>query len=468
MPEWQKYLGPATGESVSLSVAMLYARDPGTPLTVLVPDAVLAERVVSEIPLWLQAFGLQADVLHLPEGTVRADQVISESDSPRSLALSRMLTSPPEITVASVGAALAPAPAPETIRSATILLRLGDHFSMTDLAGKLVELDYDDELEVTVPGEFARRGGLMDIFSFSEQRPARLEFFGDEIDSIRLFEPSTQLSVEKVPEYRVVMRAGAAASRESESDFLDYLSGRTVLLFPALSARHLEQYGNERQQQRFRDLEQREDLCRVLDPVEIVEYEEVFHPKCFTLDALIRSALPDDAAEGSAELIRQWNSGIIARWIDDGVKVVINGKSESDLIHLREWLNEAGLPEDGKQLIVRIGNLPFGIYLPGLKLAFLTDRELFGLTAKTAPRRFVPVEQGRTDSDRGSEDLSAFAELDEGDYAVHIQHGICIYKGLRIVSSGGAVAEMIALEFDDGAMMHVPLWQAHCISKYIG
>lgn len=469
VPGWQKCLGPVTPESASLPIALLYAAEPGKPLTILAPDAAQAERITAELPQWLKAFALEAEVMQLPESSVRPDQMSAESDSPRSLALARMLTDPPQITVASIGAALAPAPTPDTLRNATIRLRVGDAFPMTDLAGKLVELDYDDELEVTVPGEFARRGGLMDVFSFSEQRPARLEFFGDEIDSIRLFDPASQLSVEKVTEYRIVMRAGAAASKDSDSDFLDYFSGRTILLFPSLAERHLERYGNEKQQQRFRMFCEKNGFCRILDSVEVTESDHVFQPKCYTLDSLIRSALPDDVAAGSAELIRQWNSGIIARWVDDGVKVVINGKSEADLVHLREWLTEAGLPEDGKLLSVRTGELPFGVFLPGLKRAFLTERELFGLTAKTAPRRIAPEqEKGAENSRSGGEDLSVFAELDEGDYAVHIQHGICIYRGLNVVSSGGATAEMITLEFDDGAMMHVPLWQAHCISKYIG
>ena len=399
VPGWQDFLGPALPESASLFVALLAAAEPGRPLTILAPDAALAERITAELPLWLKAFAREAEVMLLPEGAVRADQVATENDSPRTLALACMLTDPPQITVASIGAALAPAPAPETLRNATIRLQVGDTFSMTDLAGKLVELDYDDELEVTIPGEFARRGGLMDVYSFSEKMPARLEFFGDEIDSIRLFDPSTQLSVEKVTSYPIVMRAGAAASKESEADFLDYIPGRTILLFPALAERYLERYGTEAQQERFRQFEPCKDLCRVLDNVEMTEHDNVFQPKCFTLDALIRSALPDDAAEGTADLIRQWNSGIIARWIDDGVKIVVNGKSEGDLVHLRAWLTEAGLPEDGKSLSVRIGELPFGIYLPGLKRAFLTERELFGLTAKTAPRRIAPDqagEQGKT------------------------------------------------------------------------
>ncbi len=469
VPGWQDLLGPAVPESASLFVAMLAAADPDCPLTILAPDAALAERITVELFLWLKAFARETEVMLLPEGTVRADQVLSENDSPRTLAFARMLSAPPRITVASIGAALAPAPAPETLRNATFQLEAGDTFPMTDLAGKLVALDYDDELEVTVPGEFARRGGLMDVFSFSEKLPARLEFFGDEIDSIRLFDPSTQLSVEKATRYQIVMRAGSAASKDSEADFLDYIPGRTVLLFPALARRYLERYGNETQQERFRLFASRKDLCRILDNVEMTEFDNVFQPRCFTLDSLIRSALPDDAAEGTADLIRQWNSGIIARWIDEGIRIVVCGKSEADLVHLREWLAEAGLPEDGKSLAVRTGDLPFGIFLPGLKRAFLTERELFGLTAKTAPRRMAPEPDSEPEKTvRGGEDLSAFAELDEGDYAVHIRHGICIYRGLSVVATGGAAAEMIALEFDDGAMMHVPLWQAHCISKYIG
>lgn len=481
LPAGKKRIGPTDPATVVLAAAVLFAREPGKPLTVITPDAAFADRVLEELPLWLDHLAVSASVMLLPEGLERGEKLASETDSPRSLALARTLTSPPDITVASVSAALAPAPAPSTLLDRTIRLKTGDTVPIPELAEKLVALDYDDEPEVAVPGEFSRRGGLIDIFSFSEDLPARIEFFGDEIDSIRLFDPATQLSVGSVNEYRIVMRSGAAAAKDSGADFLDYLSTekvRLLFLFPDLARRHLEQYEPENAGTRFEAIRKKfqKNATDILDAAEAAGVRDAFQIPCFPVDDLIRAGLPDDAAEGASDLIRQWNAGIIARWLGDGAAVQVSGRTESDRSHIREWLKEAGLAEDGKTLLVTEGSFPCGIYLPTLKRAFLTEHELFGLTPKKSARRpdILPNRKDKarfehaTEAGADGEDLSAFADLEEGDYAVHLQHGICIYRGLETVRTGGGAAEMLKLEFDDEAIMYIPLWQAHCVTKYIG
>jgi len=483
LPAGKRKIGPVDPVSAALTVALISARDPARPLVVVTPNAALADRIQAELPLWLDNLDAASTVMLLPDGSEHGEKLASETDSPRSLALARTLTDPPRITVTSASALLAPAPCPDTIRDCTITLNVGDEYPIPDLAKKLVDLDYDDEPEVAVSGEFARRGGLIDIFSFSERLPARIEFFGDEVDSIRLFDPATQLSVESVKEYRIVMRSGAAASKDSGADFSDYLDPkeiRMLFLFPDLAKRHLEQYEPEEANQRFDKIRKRfaKDAVEILDAAQAAGTADVFQVPCFPVDDLIRSGLPDGAETGAADLIRQWNSGIIARWLDDGVTVQITGRTEADRKHIREWLEETGLPEDGKTLYVTGGDFPCGVYLPTLKRAYLTEHELFGLAPKKSVRRTPDIlqnqkqktqyEQATASGGGGEEDLSAFADLEEGDYAVHIQHGICIYRGLKTVQTGGATAEMLKLEFDDDAVMYIPLWQAHYISKYIG
>ena len=87
----------------------------------------------------------------------------------------------------------------------------------------LVTLDYDDEVTVTIPGEFSRRGGIVDIFSPAHDEPCRIEFFGDEIDSLRAFSPENQRSTGKLDSYRVINRAGITAGGAAESDLFEYL-----------------------------------------------------------------------------------------------------------------------------------------------------------------------------------------------------------------------------------------------------
>ena len=181
IPAGKSVIGPVDPTCSALGAVLLRLAAGSEPLTILAPDTALTERLLSEMPLWFRLFQQEPDLQELPESTDRPGHTAAEADAPRTLILSRMLNDPPEITVASVGAALSPAPSPETLRSASFVLKPGMTIPLMDLAERLVKLDYDDETEVTVPGEFARRGGLMDIFSFSSDSPARIEFFGDEV-----------------------------------------------------------------------------------------------------------------------------------------------------------------------------------------------------------------------------------------------------------------------------------------------
>ena len=92
-----------------------------------------------------------------------------------------------------------------------------------DLLERLVLMDYDDEALVTISGEFSRRGGIVDIFSPAHDEPCRIEFFGDEIDSMRFFSPETQRSTGAADVYRVINRAGITAGGAAESDAFAYL-----------------------------------------------------------------------------------------------------------------------------------------------------------------------------------------------------------------------------------------------------
>ena len=105
------------------------------------------------------------------------------------------------------------------------------------LATLLVEMDYDDEPEVTQKGEFSRRGGLIDVYSPALDYPARIEFFGDEVESIRQFSERSQISVGEIPEYKLIMRSGSGEEESTEelgnfSDYVKLYAPRVITLFP--------------------------------------------------------------------------------------------------------------------------------------------------------------------------------------------------------------------------------------------
>ncbi len=479
IPPDKKQIGPVEHNALSLLAALQYLAADKQRTVLIVPDTILASRLSCELPQWLSVFEPEpGEVLLLPDNSDVAGTAgnIDANDSPRSRVLYETLEGNPAIVVASISAILDAAPHPDTLKNSEIVLRQGKNCELSKLAEHLVELDYFDEPEVTVPGEFARRGGLIDIFSFSAETPARIEFFGDEIDSIRIFDTGTQRSTARVEEYRVTMRAGSADRKDEISDYIEYLTPEKthlVVIFPELCTRHLERYGTEKMRLRYEQFLKkfRKVTAEILDAAEAADKPDCFHPSCFPLESLIHDSLPEGTSEdNAAELMRQWNTSLIDRWTKSGVLVTIFGSSEPDVLHIRQSLQESGLKEDTEHLAVEQKSIPSGLYLPELKLAYLTEHELFGSTVKTAAR-YIRKEEPKTDTEKesgGTEDLSAYSDLDEGDYAVHIQHGICIYHGLKNVKGDGTITEMMKLEFADEHILYVPLWQAHCVARYIG
>ena len=167
-----------------------------------------AEQCRDDLTAWAEVVGKTVSMHALPDGSTRRQSLL-QSDSPRAEALHRLLVDPPDVFFGSVTSLTSPAPVPRLMRESELVLKVGDEVDLKELAERLVEMGYDDEIEVGMPGEFARRGGLIDIFSSSEPAPARIEFFGDTIDSIRLFRPDTQTSTGRVDSYRVILRSGS-------------------------------------------------------------------------------------------------------------------------------------------------------------------------------------------------------------------------------------------------------------------
>lgn len=452
------------------------------PLLVVSPALPLAERVKEDLTLLSEVLSTNFRIGGLPEGSTRS-QALAGSDAPRAEVLYRTLTDPPALISVSLSALLAPAPAPRKMRDSGLLLRPGMEISIPALAEKLLEMEYDDELEVVRPGEFARRGGIVDLFSPSEKLPARIEFWGDVIDSIRLFRPDTQISCAPAEEYRVILRSGSAPAGEDPSsdsaDFADYFEDPLLaVIHPAECMRHLEQFGTAENLARWETLLKRAGLRKIFfpDAAEAAALEkDLSAPACYPAFAHIVKSLPEGAEESCSELARQLGAAQIRSWCREGCHVVLLGRSTADAAYIRSWLEEAGLlhpqEEDG---VLQIDHSPFprGVFLPEENLAVLTEQELFSIPGKvrssTASRsRAEDLPSSARGTDGGM--FTTMGELEEGGYAVHINYGICLYRGLKtLTSSDGGTEEVLELEFADDTIVNVPVWQADCVSRYIG
>ena len=196
----------------------------GKPLVAAFPELKLADRAAAECEAVAALTGIPLRILPIPE-CGRGKLLFPGGEARRARALNAALTDAFDLYIGSVHALTAPAPKPAETRESTLILRPGLEIPPAALLEKLVKLDYDDEYEATVSGEFARRGGIVDLFSPAHDFPCRVEFFGDEIDSLRSFAPETQRSTGPLDEYRVIGRAGITAGGAAEADFFDYLAG---------------------------------------------------------------------------------------------------------------------------------------------------------------------------------------------------------------------------------------------------
>jgi len=441
----------------------------GRPRLAIFPVMTQAERIHATLRVWEQEFGLGMKVLYLPE-TVEHGHFIPENESERARTLYEALSAPYDLVVGSVSACLGAAPYPEDVLGKEISLRRGETIDFAGLLEKLVELDYDDELEVSVRGEFSHRGGIIDIFSPAHDFPVRLEFWGDTIDSMRRFDPATQRSDKELDEYRVIPRAGMQSSGDvRDCDFFNYAerAGAAItLVYPQECRSRLNAIGDQDMTRRFEGALDRAEVSTLLDAADKVP-EHHFVSDCYPAAEHLKNSLPDEMRDGGLEMLREIIAGQIRQWLDTNYRITMQARDEASLTYLHNWCDEYAIPK--AKIHFEVGQMMEGLLFPTLKCAFLTEKELFTANLfKNASAMLPPVEQPPDLRVRMEDDTAAFADLEEGDYAIHLMYGIGIFRGIREIKHKDVNRELIVLEYRDGAIIYVPVWQAGLVSRYIG
>ena len=196
--------------------AMRSAPPASGPLVTVVPDAARLDRMLEDLKAIADAAGFAPRILVIPE-TGRGKLLFPGAESRRARALDAALRQEFDLVLGGCHALLGPAPPPAESRRASLTITPGMTISPAELASRLVALDYDDEYEAATTGEFARRGGIVDIYSPAHDFPCRVEFFGDEVESLRSFDPATQRSTGPLERYEVIGRSGITAGGAAES-----------------------------------------------------------------------------------------------------------------------------------------------------------------------------------------------------------------------------------------------------------
>jgi transcription-repair coupling factor (superfamily II helicase) len=480
---------------------------------------------------------------------------------------SRVTFQAPPTIVTSVIALLQRTFPPQFLRAHTRVLSRGDRIDPLDLVEWLEDQGYEPEAQVTQKGELALRGGILDIYPLTSPWPVRLEFFGDELESLRHFDPFTQVSREEIGLIALppagelgVMKKSEARSPKSEGSsngpvggrtterlgtLLEYLPSNTIWLLcePEQLTERADDYAGqipeqdpffvpweEFQQQAIRAgmtlVEVAEtDSCRSRGEERLDESEvrsskfEVRSLKSEVDQSLLTLAptvlfasldafrpLVERAPEPQvAEAQRREFFDQLHRWLRRGYALHVFCNNDGERQRFAEIWNELDFdtspparPPAGEEvtrfplpasLSTNVGSLSRGFLYDDGKLVVVTDAEIFGRYKVQRPRR---LKSPHAQATRSALDID-FTHLEEGDYVVHIQHGISRYLGLQVLPTGlgrknadGSLQgdraeasaakdqECLVLEYAPGLLdeappkLYVPVTEAHLVSKYVG
>ncbi|MEA4862009.1 MAG: DEAD/DEAH box helicase [Victivallaceae bacterium] len=441
----------------------------GAPALLLVDSSKTASRLTAEL-------GILATELRSPRRAVMLPELppgkllTLELEAEFSGVLFGVLESPPDFLVASAGALLEALPDPAQLAKSRFELIPTSGVTFSTLIGKLVELGYDDEFEVTTPGEFARRGGIVDVFSPAHGFPARLEFWGEELTNIRRFDPGTQRSEAKIDHYRVIARelpARDASGAATLADYVERLNLTPVLIHPERCRLQLKNFSAEDRAARFNRAWDRLPRRREWGGGDGPGNPEAFG--CFPAVAHLVRLLPEEIMESSLEMVRSQIARQITQWLDSGYMVLLGGRDPDALRHIARW--KEVYRQQHSRLETVGAEMPCGVIFPTLKLVFLNEKELFAVNLKQQARDGETRESHVPAFRRFelSEAVGIVADLNEGDPAVHLDYGIGIFRGLQTIAGrDGSRREVMVLEYADEKLLYVPPQNAHLVSRYLG
>jgi transcription-repair coupling factor (superfamily II helicase) len=484
------------GSSSALVAAALAAHAPATLLVVcprieqvdqLLAEAALFTRLKAERFPASESFerseldDVFGERLHLLKLLQRATATQPPAAAPASAAPpSPALPKPPaapKLVIASIQSLLQPVPSRETLARHTRLLRIGDSTAVDDLAKWLVENGFVNTSAVELPGEFSIRGGILDIFAPDWDEPARIEFFGDEIESIRRFEITGQRSLESLDAVEVTVVGSAEGDAAHLSDYLPPQSW-----FLLLEPTELEQRGRQYGEQ----METPTSVGRAAEPssqdsaaakkswpagksrapaaIALHSVTDVFK-QVFRFPSIAASAVATGSLETTGRLkiesVERF-SGDINRVRDEldeagaGQQLFVLCQTEAEVQRLTNVFAATKAAREGR-LHFPLGLLENGFRLVPEQIVLLSSGELFHRTDLRRPTRR-----------RLSKVIDTFLELREGDLVVHVAHGIARYRGLKLLEKNGQIEEHLELEFHEKTKLFVPSTKIGLVQKYIG
>ncbi len=369
---------------------------------------------------------------------------------------------------------------PRELRKRILELSVGQQLDLSDFSGRLVEMGYRREAQVEGPGEFAVRGGILDIFPLTEEAPVRVELWGDEIDSLRSFDVESQRSIENLETLRVYPAEDTWAEEAALPVAFPEYFPEDALFFLDEPARLWEKavgVAKEFQESMVHRLEKglREHTPSLLSPEDT--FALLGKKRAVALAGLEQKGgglKPEGRYVIQAQTLHSYQDsfetliGDLKRWKRERYRVVLLSGSRTRGARLASDLQEYGLAafyaeEEKKevrpgQVLVTCGSLHKGFSYPMLRFVVLSEGDLFGKNQKRKKRR--TAYEGRKIQD--------FSQLSVGDYVIHENHGLGIYQGTERMEVGGVAKDYMKITYGDGGNLYIPVTQMDMVQKYAG
>lgn len=367
----------------------------------------------------------------------------------------------------------------EKIKEQLIHYESDSTVDIEQLKNQLVALGYERVGQVEMPGQFSVRGGIVDIYCLTEENPWRLELWGDEIDSIRSFDPESQRSLENLEELTIYPAVEHIGDKDMVS-FLDYFPEERTIIFLDEPNRLTEKGGAVEEEYRQSRMHREEKGSRNLPENWLCSFEqlqkELNKRNCISVCALEPKQAGWKVREKfylEVKSISAYNNSFellvkdLHQYKKQGYRIALLSGSRTRAERLAKDLQEEGLAAFYGQdydreicpgeIMVVYGHAKKGFEYPLVKFAVMTESDIFGQEQKKKKKKNYS----------GSR-IQDFAELSIGDFVVHEKHGLGIYRGIEKVEVDRIVKDYIKIEYRGGSNLYIPATQLDCLQKYSG
>ena len=367
----------------------------------------------------------------------------------------------------------------ETLKARIRQFRVGDVVDFEQVKKDMVLLGYGREEQIEGPGQFAVRGGILDIYPLNEEVPIRIELWGDEIDSIRTFDVESQRSIENLQEITIYPASEFPEEQAKRVSFLDYFDREKTLLFLDEPVRlmekgeHVEAEFVQAQANRFESgYDVSDEEMKLFTAKEVASKLNRFHAVAFSaLDMKCKELKAREVFHLQSKNVNPYNNSFemltrdLKRLKRSGYRVILLSGSRTRAKRLAEDLRDYNLSsfysedterevKDG-EIMVAYGHVAEGYEYPLLKFMVISETDIFGRTKKKKKRKTYDGQK-----------ILNFAELKPGDYVVHENHGLGIYQGIEKIEVDKVAKDYMKISYAGGGNLYIPATQLDLIQKY--